>query len=219
MIDALNAIPDATNGLRYSSYCRVFLRFPLPAPALVLATALFGRTVAAPNVLGGNSRGTAPRDGHAQLPHVLPESVGMSASRLAGIDEVVRRGISAGGFPGAAVIVGRRGAIVWERGYGTLDWRPGAPVDAERARYDLASLTKGVATTAAAMVLVDRGRLRLDDPVVRYLPAFGGGEKDRVTVRDLLMHRSGLPAGRDLSRTVASARSAVLATRLVRARG
>jgi serine-type D-Ala-D-Ala carboxypeptidase len=150
----------------------------------------------------------------ASLPRVAPESAGMSASRLAMIDDVVYRGIRAGGFPGAAVIVARHGGIVWERGYGTLDWRSGVAVDPERTMYDLASLTKVVATTAAAMVLVDQGKLRLDERVTRYLPAFTGGAKGQVTIRDLLTHRSGLPAGRDVS-----TRSAVLATSLVRAPG
>jgi CubicO group peptidase (beta-lactamase class C family) len=163
---------------------------------------------------------TAVPDGHARIPHVLPESAGMSASRLGVIDEVMRRGIAAGGFPGGAVIVGRRGAIVWERGYGTLDWTTGTRVDAERTMYDVASLTKVVATTAAAMVLVDRGKLQLDEPVVRSLPAFGGRGKDEITTRDLLKHRSGLPAGRMLSRVgPVAARRAVLATPLVRPPG
>ncbi|HTI62018.1 MAG TPA: serine hydrolase [Gemmatimonadaceae bacterium] len=146
----------------------------------------------------------------------------MASTRLVGIDDVVRRGISAGGFPGAAVVVGRHGAIVWEHGYGTLDWDSGVTVDAERTMYDLASLTKVVATTAAAMVLVDQRKLQLDERVTHYLPEFTGGDKDAVTIRDLLMHRSGLPAGRDLpGRGAASgeARRAVLATRLVRAPG
>src|SRR5262245_38739539 len=155
------------------------------------------------------------------MPRVAPESVGMSGSRLASIDQVVRRGIAAGGFPGAAVIVGRHGGIVWERGYGTLDWQSKVMVDAERTMYDLASLTKVVATTAAAMVLVDRGKLRLDDRVKRYLPEFSGGGKELVTIRDLLMHRSGLPAGRDLSLRAGSevARKRVLATSLDAAPG
>ena len=159
--------------------------------------------------------------GPGRMPHVAPESVGMSASRLAAIDEVVRRGISAGGFPGAAVVVGRHGAIVWERGYGTLDWRSGVAVDAERTMYDVASLTKVAATTAAAMVLVDRGRLRLDERVQRYLPAFTGEGKDQVTIRELLTHRSGLPAGRDISRHDGpeAARKAILGTSLVRPPG
>ena len=91
-------------------------------------------------------------------------------------------------------------------------------VDAERTMYDLASLTKVVATTAAAMVLVDHGKLRLDDRVTHYLPAFGGGAKDEITIRDLLTHRSGLPAGRDLSSHGAgpeSARKTLLTTSLV----
>jgi CubicO group peptidase (beta-lactamase class C family) len=144
----------------------------------------------------------------------------MSAARLALIDEVMRRGIAAGGFPGGAVIVGRRGSIVWERGYGTLDWTTDVRVDAERTMYDVASLTKVVATTAATMVLVDRGKLRLDDPVARSLPAFRGKGKDSVTIRELLMHRSGLPAGRILSRKgPEAARRVVLATPLVRQPG
>jgi CubicO group peptidase (beta-lactamase class C family) len=88
--------------------------------------------------------------------------------------------------------------------------------------YDLASLTKVVATTAAAMRLVDRGKLQLDKPVVRYLPAFKGPGKNTVTIRDLLTHRSGLPAGRYLARRgvkPASARRTVLTTPLVRPPG
>jgi len=145
----------------------------------------------------------------------------MSSSRLALIDDVVLSGIRAGGFPGAAVIVARHGGIVWERGYGTLDWQSGVAVDAERTMYDLASLTKVVATTAAAMVLVDHRKLRLDERVRHYLPTFSGGPKDEVTIRDLLMHRSGLPAGRDLPKSgrPESGRKAVLATSLVHAPG
>jgi CubicO group peptidase (beta-lactamase class C family) len=190
--------------------------------SLTFATLLFGPAGTGPDAAVVIGRFPVPTDGHARMPHVVPESVGMSASRLAAIDEVVRRGISAGGFPGAAVIVGRHGGIVWERGYGTLDWRSGVAVDAERTMYDMASLTKVVATTAAAMVLVDRGKLRLDERVTHYLPAFSGGAKDLVTIRDLLMHRSGLPAGRNISRRGAgpeSARKAVLATSLVRPPG
>jgi len=73
-----------------------------------------------------------------------------------------------------------------------------------------------VATSAAAMVLYDRGKLKLDTPVGRYLPEFRRGDKARVTVRDLLTHRSGLPAGRDLraARTVRQARKLVLETPL-----
>jgi serine-type D-Ala-D-Ala carboxypeptidase len=146
-----------------------------------------------------------------------PAEVGMDATRLVLIDRAVKQGLAAGGFPGAAVVVGRRGAIVWEKGYGSADWGFGLPtVDARTTMYDLASLTKVIATSAAAMVLYDRGKLKLDAPVSRYLPEFRGGDKGRVTIRDLLTHRSGLPAGRDLkgAHNARRARKLVLSTPL-----
>jgi CubicO group peptidase (beta-lactamase class C family) len=147
-----------------------------------------------------------------------PKAVGMSSERLAMIDHVVQRGITAGGFPGAAVVVGRRGAAVVERGFGRLGWeKSSAPVSADRTIYDLASLTKVIGTTTAVMILFDEGKIGLDAPVSTYIPEFSGGAKDRVTVRMLLEHRSGLPAGRDLWRIARSpeeARAAVIDTPL-----
>ena len=152
------------------------------------------------------------------LPVNTPKSVGMSATRLASIDRIVARGIKAGGYPGASVVVGRKGYAVFQKGFGKLGWTTSSPrVSADKSIYDLASLTKVVGTTTAAMVLFDQGRLDLDAPVSTYLPAFSGGWKDSVTVRQLLTHRSGLPAGRDLwriARTGDEARAAVLATNL-----
>ena len=140
-----------------------------------------------------------------KLPLRSPKSVGMSAERLATISRVVRRGLDAGGYPGAAVVIGRRGAAVYEKGFGRLGWtKDAAEVDADRTIYDLASLTKVVGTTTAAMILYDENRLDLDAPVSRYLPTFTGGAKDLVTVRHLLTHRSGLPAGRELWRMASS---------------
>src|SRR6478672_5508238 len=110
----------------------------------------------------------------------------MSSSRLEAIDRVVERGISAGGYPGASVVVGRRGAAVWEKGFGRLSWdKNSSAVSADNTIYDLASLTKVVGTTTAIMVLYDEGKLRLDDAVSQYVPQFSGGDKDRVTVRML----------------------------------
>jgi CubicO group peptidase (beta-lactamase class C family) len=142
----------------------------------------------------------------------------MSAARLAKIDHVVMRGIQAGGYPGAAVVVGRKGAAVWQRGFGRLDWTDESEaVSPTESIYDLASLTKVVGTTTALMILYDQGKIHLDDPVSKYIPEFSGGEKDLVTLRLLLEHRSGLPAGRDLWRiahTPEEAREAVIQTPL-----
>lgn len=153
------------------------------------------------------------------LPVKAPTAVGMSSERLAKIDHVVERGIAAGGYPGASVVVGRRGAAVMEKGFGRLSWSNSSPtVTADRTIYDLASLTKVVGTTSALMVLFDQGKVGLDDPVSKFVPNFVGGAKDRVTIRMLLEHRSGLPAGRDLWRSAhspAEARDQVIGTPLV----
>jgi CubicO group peptidase (beta-lactamase class C family) len=148
------------------------------------------------------------------LPVQAPATVGMSAKRLETIDRVVSRGIKAGGFPGASVVVGRKGAAVWEKGFGRIDWSvKSSRVSPTETIYDLASLTKVIGTTTAVMILFDEGRIKLDAPVVTYLPEFTGGLKDSVTVRELLEHRSGLPADIDLWRLAhspAEARQMVL---------
>ena len=157
------------------------------------------------------------------LPKARPEAVEMNALRLDAITRVVRRGISEGGFPGAAVVVGRRGSAVYSEGFGRLSWAPAAPsVSPDRSVYDLASLTKVIGTTTAIMLLYDEGKIKLDDPVHNIIPEFTGADKDLVTVRDLLTHRSGLPAGRDLWRRAwspAEARLLVLETPLEAAPG
>jgi len=157
-----------------------------------------------------------PGDG---VPNKTPAAVGMSAARLATINRVVERGIKAGGYPGASVVVGRKGAVVWQKGFGHLGWTSDAAnVTADSSIYDLASLTKVVGTTTALMILFDEGKIRLDDSVVKFIPEFSGGGKETVTIRQLLEHRSGLPAGRDLWRITHSpeeARAAVIATPLI----
>ena len=152
------------------------------------------------------------------LPVKSPTSVGMSENRLGAIERVVERGIKAGGYPGASVVVGRKGVAVFEKGFGKLSWSSSsAPVDAQRTIYDIASLSKVVGTTTAIMILYDEKKVDLDAPVINYIPTFGGGDKDRVTIRQLLMHTSGLPAGKDIwrtARTPLEARAQVLSVPL-----
>ena len=147
-----------------------------------------------------------------------PGAVGMSAERLVAIDRVVQRGLNAGGYPGASVVVGRKGFAVFKKGYGHLGWTFDSPnVSPDKTIFDLASLSKVIGTTTAAMVLHNDGKLDLDAPVRVYLPEFSGGAKDLVTVRHLLTHRSGLPPGRELWREASSpaeARELVLHTPL-----
>ena len=126
---------------------------------------------------------------------VDPEVVGMDADRLAAIDVLVAEALADSVAPGAVLAIGRHGQFVRLRGYGKLDWAESAGNANARSIYDLASLTKVVGTTTAAMILVDEGRLDLDAAVVAYLPWWGAGDpaKADVTVRHLLLHRAGLP--------------------------
>jgi len=100
--------------------------------------------------------------------------------------------VERGAFPGAVVAVGRRDTVLFLHAFGRMDFSGGAPVTT-RTLWDLASLTKVVGLTTAAMMLVDEGKLDLDAPVTRYVSAFRAGG-DAVRVRHLLTHTSGLPA-------------------------
>jgi len=112
-------------------------------------------------------------------------------------------------FPGASVVVGRHDGVVAEYGAGQLDWAADAPPPDAHTLWDLASLTKVVALTSAMMQLVEQGRVELDAPVQRYLPAWTGPNKDRVTVRHLLTHSSGLPAWRPVYKEATDSASAL----------
>ena len=116
-----------------------------------------------------------------------------TAQSFAEIDAAVRDGITRGLYPGAVVVIGRRDSVLYSRGYGHYTWSPASRVpDPDSTVWDIASITKVVATTGSAMRLIERGALDLDAPVRRYLPRFSGGPKNRVTVRMLLDHTSGL---------------------------
>jgi CubicO group peptidase (beta-lactamase class C family) len=107
------------------------------------------------------------------------------------LDSIIRRAIAERGTPGAAVAIGRHGHTVILKGYGRTDWREDAPAVDPSTIYDLASLTKVVATTTAAMLLEEEGKLELDRPVVVYLPEFNAPDKTQITVRQLVAHRAG----------------------------
>lgn len=114
---------------------------------------------------------------------------------VAEIDTIVRDGIGDGVYPGAVVVVGTADTVLLAKGYGWLTWNSGSDVPSpDSTLYDLASLTKIIATTPAIMLLMDRGLIDLDRPVRDYLAGFTGEGKDAVTVRHLLSHTSGLRA-------------------------
>jgi CubicO group peptidase (beta-lactamase class C family) len=113
----------------------------------------------------------------------------------AAVEAAVAQGIASNLFPGAVVVIGRTDTILYAKGYGRFTWdtRSRRP-EPDSTLWDLASLTKVMATASAALRLWDRGMLDLEAPVSRYLPEFTGGGREQVTVRMLLDHSSGLRA-------------------------
>jgi CubicO group peptidase (beta-lactamase class C family) len=109
------------------------------------------------------------------------------------LQAILDRAVADSAFPGAIAVIGTHAGPLVTVTAGHLDWAP-SPVPTMRTLWDLASLTKVVGTTSAMMQLVEQGKIALDAPVQRYLPKWRGRNKDRVTIRDLLTHRSGLPA-------------------------
>ena len=124
--------------------------------------------------------------------------LGVDAGRLAEIGRIAGEGIRAGAYPGCQVVVWKDGQEIYNRAFGTHRGGKGVRRDTTRVRptdvYDIASLTKTSATLLAVMKLYDRGRLSLTDRVADYLPYLQGTDKRNITVRQLLLHESGLPS-------------------------
>lgn len=116
------------------------------------------------------------------------------STHLDAIRDVVRNEIQSGHIPGAVVVVGIGGRVVFREAFGARALVPARVPMTVDTIFDIASLTKVVATTTAIMQLVEGHRLQLDRPVAEYWPAFGANGKADISVRDLLTHYSGLPA-------------------------
>ncbi|MFM9010806.1 MAG: serine hydrolase domain-containing protein, partial [Planctomycetota bacterium] len=133
------------------------------------------------------------------LPVVSPETIGLDPERLAAIEPLVTAEIAEGRLPGCVVCIGRRGSIGWLEAIGNRQVTPDVEPMTVDTIFDLASLTKPVATATAIMQLLEDGRLRLSDPVARHIPRFAAKGKDAITIRDLLLHTSGLIADNPLA--------------------
>lgn len=110
------------------------------------------------------------------------------------VDSVVNSAIINHAFPGAQVLIWKDGKTIYEKPYGHFTYDENSPEVTKKTLYDLASVTKVIATTTAAMICYDRKLFSLDDPVVKFIPEFGVNGKDKITIKNLLLHNSGLPA-------------------------
>ena len=158
------------------------------AAAVAGQTAVAGRLPT--SVAGLYASGDGVRLRQQRLRPGSAEEAGLAADAVEDLDRVVSAAVRDGAFPGAAVAVGRDGVLVRLRGYGRLS-RGGAAAPTPQTAYDLASLTKVVATTTAVMRLVEAGDLDLDARVSDYVPAFRPSGGAAVTVRQLLTHSAG----------------------------
>ena len=121
---------------------------------------------------------------------------GLDTALVGRLDKIVKDAMEEAVAPAVAIAVGRNGRIAYMKGYGHISWDiPSSPAVDTSTLFDLASLTKVVATTTLAMIMEESGQLDLDRTVSSYLPEFNSPEKLGITVRQLLIHNSGLEAG------------------------
>ena len=125
-----------------------------------------------------------------------PEEAGFNSKILAKVDDVMAQAISDSAFPGAVLLVAKDGIVVHNEAYGAYTYEPSSKLIDNATMYDLASVTKVIATTSAVMRLYDEGKISLEDPIIKYLPAFRQKGKEKITVYNLMVHNSGLPAWR-----------------------
>jgi len=121
-----------------------------------------------------------------------PETVGFNADSLQKVDRIMNEAVFDSTFPGGVVTVLKDGVIAYNKSFGYHTYDKTKKVE-ESDIYDLASLTKIIATTSAIMKLVDEKRIKLEDKVSKYIPEFSKGPKKSITIRNLLLHDSGLP--------------------------
>ena len=128
----------------------------------------------------------------AQVKHLA------TLKRLSGVDSVIEQAIADGNIPGAVLLVGHNGAVIYRKAYGNRALEPQREPMTVDTIFDMASLTKVIATTTAVMQLVEQGKVRMNDPVAKYLPEFAQNGKEDITVRQLMTHYSGLEPDLDL---------------------
>ncbi len=132
------------------------------------------------------------------LREAFPQEVGMSAERLNQIDALVEKDIADKKLPGAVVLIGRKGKIVYRKAFGNRSVLPTVEKMTVDTIFDVASLTKPVATATSIMILVERGQIRLNDTIGKFIPEIEDENAKRVTIQQLLTHVSGYQPDFDL---------------------
>jgi uncharacterized protein YbbC (DUF1343 family)/CubicO group peptidase (beta-lactamase class C family) len=132
------------------------------------------------------------------LPIAPAAAAGVSAEHLARMDAVIAESIAKKELPGAIVLVARHGKVVWRKAYGARAIEPQREAMTTDTIFDLASLTKVVATTTSIMILIEQGKVRLSDPIIQFIPEMKGEGRDAITIEQLLTHMTGFAPDFDL---------------------
>ncbi|MGB8062726.1 MAG: serine hydrolase [Candidatus Sulfotelmatobacter sp.] len=143
--------------------------------------------------------GSALSEPSGGVPAASGSGAAASPVRLGNVDAIIHQAIADGNIPGAVLVVGHDGKVIYRKAYGERSLEPRRQPMTLDTIFDLASLTKVIATTTAVMQLMEQGKVRLNDPVAKYLPEFAQNGKEDITIRQLLTHYSGLAPDLDLT--------------------
>jgi CubicO group peptidase (beta-lactamase class C family) len=134
-----------------------------------------------------------------RLPHLSPAEAGFDADKLATIDADIAAAIDEKKLPGCVVCIGRCGKIALLKSYGHRSLEPTKDEMTTDTVFDLASLTKPIATATSAIILIEQGKLKLSEPVASYLPDLAANGKEAITVEQLFLHTGGLIPDNDIA--------------------
>lgn len=163
------------------------------AAAEVIYGGLPAKGVLSVTVPGLFKAGTGIHFEKVRLGYVQPEEENLDSKTLGKIDAIVKEGLEKKAFPGCQVLVARNGNIVYQRSFGFFDFAGSKPVE-EDDIYDLASVTKATATLPAIMKVRDDYKMRIAEPLSRYIPQLKGTDKATLTIREALFHETGMAA-------------------------
>lgn len=127
------------------------------------------------------------------IPQTSLGEVKFHEANFSSVDSIIQHAITDSAFPGAVLLIAQNGKVLHKKAFGHLTYDPTSGVMKTNTPFDLASVTKVIATTTATMLCYDKGLFKLDDKVIKYLPKFRTNGKQNITIRNLLVHNSGLP--------------------------
>lgn len=127
-----------------------------------------------------------------RLAYSMPEEVNIPSSSLNLIDNIAQEGIQSKAYPGCYVLIAKNGSIIYSKGFGNLEYKKESKKVDDETVYDLASVTKATATLPAIMKLYDEKKLRLQDNLSKFVPETRGSNKANITIRDALLHETGV---------------------------